>query len=463
MSYWRHHHRHHRHEHPFHPGGLRGFRGPHRFRGGPHGARGGSLAYWVRSRLRRRIFWWFGVTILLSGLVGGAMVGLLSDGRNAWRDAVDRATVFVGHRFADVWDDPAARDRLAESAAQELRLEIVLHDAGGAELARFGDTCLPRYDRWEAPVEKGGERLGVLSACLVDPPYAGRWPMVVGLLAALTVLWAASGAIAWRLTRPLAQLVQVTRAIGEGKLDTRARLPRTPDELGVLAQAVNDMADRIQKQLADQRELLAVVSHEIRTPLGHMRVLLDLARDGDDVATLDELERELLEVDRLVDRLLASSRLEFEQIDRRPLSAEALAARALARAELPPELLSIETDALGLEGDATLLGRALANLLDNARVHGKGLVTLRVLQRDGGLAFVAEDAGPGLPAAARERLFESFVRGGAGGKLGLGLALVQRIAAAHGGGAFAEDREGGGARVGFWVAFSDDEGEPDAA
>lgn len=441
MRPWRHH-RHHRHFR-YHPR-ARG--------GGPPGARGGSLAYWVRSRLRRRIFWWFGVTILLSGLVGGAMVGMLSDGRNAWRDSVDRATAFVGHRFAEVWDDPVARDRLAASAAEELRLEIVLHDAAGRELARFGDACLPRYDRWEAPVERDGVRLGGLSACLVDPPYAGRWPVVVGLVAALAVLWAASGAIAWRLTRPLAQLVQVTRAIGEGKLSARATLPHAPDELSVLARAVNDMADRIQKQIADQRELLAVVSHEIRTPLGHMRVLLDLARDGGDPSTLDELERELLEVDRLVDRLLASSRLEFEQIDRRPLMADALAARALARAELPAERLAVETEDRSLVGDATLLGRALANLLDNARVHGQGLVALRVLREGGQLAFVAEDAGPGLPAAARERLFESFVRGGEGGKLGLGLALVQRIAAAHGGEAFAEDREGGGARVGFWVA-----------
>lgn len=447
MRPWRHH-RHHRYH--------------HHLQGGPHCARGGPLAYWVRSRLRRRIFWWFGVTILLSGLVGGAMVGLLSDTRGAWRDSIDRATVFVGHRFAEVWDDPAARDRLARSAAEELRLSIVLYDAEGRELARFGGECQPRHGGFEAPVEREGRHLGELSACLVEPPHAGGWPLVMGMLAALSVLWAASGAIAWRLTRPLAQLVQVTRAIGEGKLSSRVTLPHAPDELSVLARAVNDMADRIQKQLADQRELLAVVSHEIRTPLGHMRVLLDLARDGDDPATLDELERELLEVDRLVDRLLASSRLEFDQIDRRPLEADALAARALARAELPRERLAVETEERTLVGDATLLGRALANLLENARVHGKGLVALRVLRREGRLAFVAEDAGPGLPVAARERLFESFVRGGEGGKLGLGLALVQRIAAAHGGGAFAEDREGGGARVGFWVADGE-EPEPDDA
>lgn len=433
----------------------------HRHRGPHGGARRGPLGYYVRSRLRRRIFAWFGVTILLSGLVGGTIVGLASGAREAWRDALDRATVFVGRRFAEVWDDPAARNHLARAAAEELRVGIELRDAEGRALARFGGACPPQQAELRAPVERDGRAVGELLACPIEPLHANREAVALGLLAALVVLWGASGAIAWRLTRPLAQLVAVTRAIGEGKLSTRVRLPRAPDELSVLARAVNDMADRIQKQIADQRELLAVVSHEIRTPLGHMRVLLDLARDGGDPSTLDELERELLEVDRLVDQLLASSRLEFEQIDRRRLRADELAVRALARAELPAELLVVETEALTLWGDPTLLGRALANLVDNAQVHGGGLTALRVGRRDDRPCFAAEDRGPGLPADARDRLFEPFVRGDGAGKLGLGLALVQRIARAHGGDAFAEDREGGGARVGLCIA--DGAPEPDEA
>lgn len=426
----------------------------HHHRHHPHpGRRWNPLAHYVRSRLRRRIFAWFGVTILLSGLVGGAMVGLSSGTGGGWQDSLDRVTAFVGHRFAAVWDDPRARDQLAAAAAEELRLVIELHDAHGQLLARFGGSCPPRHAELRAPVERNGRILGELSACPTEPLHGNRSAVGLGMLAALGVLWAASGAIAWRLTRPLAQLVRVTQAIGEGRLSTRAPLPRGPDELSVLARAFNDMADRIQKQIADQRELLAVVSHEIRTPLGHMRVLLDLSRDSGDPGALDELEGELLEVDRLVDKLLASSRLEFDQIDRRPLRADELAARALARAELPPELLVVETDALTLVGDATLLGRALANLVDNARAHGGGLRALRVSLRDGWLCLAAEDEGPGLPEDARDRLFESFVRGGGGGKLGLGLALVERIARAHGGHAFAEDREGGGARVGLCVAL----------
>ncbi|MCA9710028.1 MAG: HAMP domain-containing protein, partial [Myxococcales bacterium] len=252
------------------------------------------LAYYVRSRLRRRLFLWFGVTILLSGLVGAVMVGLSSGSRGAWRDSIDRVTAFVGHRFAEVWDDPPARDHLAQTTAAELRLGIELLDRDGQPIARFGDECRTFPDRFQAPVVRRGEPLGQVRACLVDAPRPGGPALGLGIFAALAVLWAASGAIAWRLTRPLTRLVQVTQAIGEGQLS--ARVPRLGglDELSFVARAVNEMADRIQKQLADQRELLAVVSHEIRTPLGHMRVLLDLARDGADPATLDELERELL-------------------------------------------------------------------------------------------------------------------------------------------------------------------------
>lgn len=416
------------------------------------------LAYYVRGHLRRRLFVWFGVTILLSGLVGAGMVGLLSGSRGAWHDSIDRATVFVGHRFAEVWDDPAARDHLARSAADELGLGIELLDAGGHSLARFGDACGSSFSgQFTAPVARGDQRLGRIEACLTGSHRGNGPALALGILGVLAVLWAASGAIAWRLTRPLAQLVQVTRQIGEGQLDARVTMPWGPGELSFLARAVNDMADRIQKQLADQRELLAVVSHEIRTPLGHMRVLLDLARDGADPATLDEIEAELLEVDRLVDRLLASSRLEFEKLDRRPLQAQALASRALARAGLPAERLQVaaEVAEVSLQGDATLLGRALANLIENAQTHGAGLVALRIEQHEELLCFWAEDAGPGLPVDERERLFDSFVRGAQGGKLGLGLSLVQRIAVAHGGRAFAEDREGGGARVGFGVALDE--------
>ena len=124
--------------------------------------------------------------------------------------------------------------------------------------------------------------------------------------------------------------------------------------------------------------------------------------------------------------------------------------RALERAALPSTLLDVERAPVSLEGDPTLLQRALSNLLENARVHGGGVTRLRVDAPDGVVRFAVEDAGPGLSDGG-DRAFHAFHRGETSDGLGLGLALVRRIAEAHGGSAFAENRPQGGARVGFTV------------
>jgi signal transduction histidine kinase len=269
------------------------------------------------------------------------------------------------------------------------------------------------------------------------------------LALALVVLVVGSGAIAWRLTRPLIMVVRAARAIGDGKLETRIELHRPRGEVGVLANAINDMAARIEQQLKDQRQLLAAVSHELRTPLGHMRVLIDTAREANDLRVLDELEREVLQLDDLVGKLLTSSRLEFGNLELRELDLGELVSDAATVAGIPPEAI----EAIGevrAKFDPTLVRRAVANLLDNARVHAGGAVAVRVERRGPQVAIEVDDAGPGVPAERRADAFRAFVPSSGGG-LGLGLALVSRIAVAHGGGAWIADRPGGGARVGFTV------------
>ncbi len=278
-------------------------------------------------------------------------------------------------------------------------------------------------------------------------------PIMVGI-----ALWLASGFIAWRLTRPLMQVIRVTRDIRDGKLESRIELGRHAGELGILAASVNDMAARIEKQIADQRELLAAVSHEIRTPLGHMRILLESAREKKiDEPLVADLEREVLEIDRLVGQLLAGSRLDFGTVDRRNLDAADLAALALERAGLAPEKLEVTTSDVSLAGDPTLLARALANLLDNAERHAGGAVRVGVRAEEAAVVFEVDDRGPGFSAEDLPRAFESFYRGRerGHGSLGLGLSLVRRIAVAHGGRAWAENLPDGGARVAFSVARPD--------
>jgi two-component system OmpR family sensor kinase len=275
-----------------------------------------------------------------------------------------------------------------------------------------------------------------------------RAPVALGAM--LAILWIASGALAWQLSVPLAELARVARKIGEGDLDARMHLPpHGAGELMEIADAVNSMVARIQKQIRDQRELLAAVSHEIRTPLGHLRVLLDTARDRglpDDVHR--ELEREVLEVDALADQLLASSRLDFGALERRELDMALEAARALERCGVDASVLEVESDDCRVSADPTLLRSALANLVRNAVDHGKGVTRLIVRRTDGHVEVEVDDCGPGFAADDLPRAFEPFYKGqGGGGSLGLGLSLVDRIARAHGGTAAVANRPGGGARV----------------
>ena len=137
------------------------------------------------------------------------------------------------------------------------------------------------------------------------------------------LLWKAAGGIARRISRPLYELTRAAQEIGSGNLAARAQLGGGGfDEIGVLSSAFNDMAARLERQLAEQRELLAAVSHELRTPLARIRLLVEIAAAGDgadgaatlDADTLDEIEREAIEIDTLVGELLASARLEFQAL-----------------------------------------------------------------------------------------------------------------------------------------------------
>jgi two-component system OmpR family sensor kinase len=267
-------------------------------------------------------------------------------------------------------------------------------------------------------------------------------------------LWLLSRGIARRIARPLYELVMVSKEIGRGNTAARAKLACNGiDEIAILARSMNDMAARIERQLADQRELLAGVSHELRTPLARLRVLLDIARErGAQPRTYDEIERELVEMDQLVGELLASARLEFQALRTQCLDGADAAARALERAGLPASRMTHDGGDLRFDGDPTLIGRALANLIGNAEKHGRGLEGLGVRCRQGFVIFEVDDRGPGFPPGAEAAAFEPFARVTPDGartesSLGLGLSLVARIARAHGGSVKAANRPEGGARV----------------
>lgn len=418
-----------------------------------------ALRRYLQGRLHRRLAVGFGATIFVTFLVVGFVMHSLSQAvPSPWEEDARRVSIFVGSQFAKVWGDPRARRAFAEEMAEDLVVRVTLRDAGGAQVLATGPDC--SWRSWDVPVQDPrGERMGTVEVCVPSrgPKSGMRFAVALGLLGGL--VWLGSGLMARRITRPLGRLARLTEDIGAGRLEARAAV-HGDDELAHLARAINDMAARIHTQIEDQRTLLAAVSHELRTPLGHLRLLAELASTEElpleeRRRALNEIDAEVQEMDLLVGELLANSRLEFGSIAPRPLEPKVMAQRALSRAGLSEDLVRVGPELPDVAGDATLLARALSNLIRNADVHGGGLVALEVRARDGGVAFEVLDGGPGIAPDQTEQIFRPFHRGGSRrGALGLGLALVARTAEVHGGRAYAENRVEGGARVGFTVRLS---------
>jgi len=411
---------------------------------------GTNRSHWQHERtrfggrhLRHRIFFALGATIVLAVVVAG-MVAHAAAGSSREPYAL---RAFANERFVVVWNDPVRRDELARSIEQHFKVHLTLRDETGRIL--FGSTrdCDEGHHRLD--VQDGRHLLGHVDACVM--PHS-QWSnsLVLGLGFLILALWAMSGLIARMLVRPLDDLVSVVRDIGEGYLDARVQLCRHDHrgELGAVARAVNSMAEKIERQLAGQRELLAGVSHEIRSPLARLRMLVELEREAlGDPRRLDSMEAELKEMDSLVGQLLAQSRLEFQNLESRSVLAVELARTALERASIGVERLVDEGASAKVRVDVSLMGRALLNLLDNAQRHGHGLEQFVVRSDSGRVTFEIRDAGPGFEVALLPRGLGAFAGSANGDGLGLGLSLVERIVRALGGAVRIANSEQGGAVV----------------
>jgi signal transduction histidine kinase len=309
----------------------------------------------------------------------------------------------------------------------------------------------PRPDTYAVGIYESGK----LVAYVITDKFEFRRPVTrqfLLLAVVLSVVLLGSLLFARSLAVPLFHLARVAREFGSGKLTVRARLDRR-DEVGAVAQAFDQMADRITALLHGQRELLANVSHELRTPLARIRVALDLAADGDAEASRDALANistDWGDLDRLVEDVLAAARLDLGSAEpggfplrRDQVNVADLADAALARSLVYPNErleLDIEDGLPLIEGDGALLRRVIDNLIDNARKYSDphSPITLR-MRRDGdGIQIVVIDRGMGIDAADLPHIFTPFFRADRSrtrktGGVGMGLTLVRRIVTAHGG------------------------------
>jgi signal transduction histidine kinase len=268
-----------------------------------------------------------------------------------------------------------------------------------------------------------------------------------------------------RVVTPLAEVIVAAEEIAGGNLQTRVKKTRGPDDLRDLSDSFNKMADALERNDRERRDMLADIAHELRTPLTVMRGRLEGIMDGiypaDEAHVGPALEETYL-LERLVDDLRLLTLAESRQLtfEKRSMDMNELVRRVIsifqAQADENQIQLSMQsdTDNVNLILDPDRTEQVIGNLVSNALryVPAGGKVWIETHQENNKVSICVNDNGPGIPEADLPYIFNRFWRGDrsrsrASGGIGLGLAIARQLVEAQGGSIAASNLPGGGVQV----------------
>jgi signal transduction histidine kinase len=396
-------------------------------------------------RLYQKIYLTIVATLLLVVLIAGFLWRIGTAGA-PFGQALEMAGELAGTALPPADAPREMQQEALDRLGRQIHADLALFDSELRPIAFTGRRLPPpsRADESGWIRGPGGPawsfRLPDMRWVVVRAPRRHSNP-VIGLVFFLGVIALAVAVGAFPVVRGLTRRLETLQAgvetLGAGNLSTRVKVEGR-DEVARLAESFNRAAARIEELVAAHRMLLANASHELRTPLSRIRLGIELMNGKSDPKYAADLKLDIAELDGLIDEILLASRIEAigalqtsEEVD-----LLALAAEECARYEC-----ELKGEPAAIRGDPRLLRRMIRNLLENAERHGKPPVTVNLRRAGDRAVLEVVDAGPGIPAEQRERVFAPFYRLTGDPKgAGLGLSLVRQIARLHGGDAVAEAR-----------------------
>ena len=430
-----------------------------------------------RGRPLRKRIWAHLLVVLVVGIFASGVV-FTTGFRNAFIHSQGaRLARNVASQLSNDLREPEARARTVRRISEELDIDLTVRALDGQPLAiagnpfpplspseierlRLGELVIEHSPHFfvAAPILVGGTVQAVVEGSPMSrstrmPQLLWRPVAMIALI--LLIAGVASGPLARRISLPIERLTAAVRRFGAGDLAARVGLParrrrhrhhrHIPDELEQLTRAFDEMADRIERMVRGQKELLANVSHELRSPLARIRVALELLpRDPRSEVRLRDVEADLVELDRLIEDVLTTARLDASGLPTHLGSVDVaeLLGQLAARAEHDPATAGKPVRVSGADhivvtADGALLKRALWNLVENAAKYGAPPIEVSAAREQSDVLLRVRDAGAGIRPEERERIFEPFYRGDKartpGNGFGLGLTLARRVAEVHGG------------------------------
>lgn len=276
-----------------------------------------------------------------------------------------------------------------------------------------------------------------------------------------TALLALAGAwlIQRRVNRPLQQLVAAAAAIGQGQ-PPQGLPDDAPLEIAALAESFRQMRHSLTEQDREREIMLAGVSHDLRTPLTKLRLavamLPEAPADAPAPSLTESMERQIESINAIVGQFVAFARFGGNELAV-PTDLNALVTEVAVNMQTPeqPQRLELMPQLPKVAVRPVALGRAVANLLENARRYAPGAVTLSTQCGPLGIAIAVTDTGPGIPTEHMARLRQPFERLDTARSqhsgVGLGLAIVERVVRLHHGSLEMSNRPQGGLCVTLWL------------